>query len=108
MTSKIPTSLGYRLRSLRDERGLPLRKVAAAVDMDSTLLSKIELGTRLPTQPQTAKLAGFYDLDSEELEAERLSAEFWNRNSDNPAAARAALILHESASTYGQRGNANP
>jgi hypothetical protein len=39
-----------------EERGLVLRQVAAAVEIDVALLSKIELGQRLPTPEQTGKL----------------------------------------------------
>jgi transcriptional regulator with XRE-family HTH domain len=37
-------SLGKKLRDLRQERDEPLRVVAAAIEVDSSLLSKIEHG----------------------------------------------------------------
>jgi len=76
--------------------------VAAAAEMDSTLLSKIELGSRLPTRSQAAALARFYGLDPQQLEAQRLSSEFWSKHADNPAASLAAQILHEEAGRYGK------
>lgn len=38
--------LGKWLREMRQARGLPLRVVAAAAEMDTAQLSKIELGQR--------------------------------------------------------------
>jgi hypothetical protein len=64
--------------------------VAAVAEMDSTLLSKIELGQRLPTEPQTKALAEFFEIAFEEMEAKRLAERFWMTHGDNPAAARAA------------------
>ena len=59
--------------------------------MDSTLLSKIELGQRLPTQVQTAALAEYFDIDADELEGARIAEKFKRDNGHNPAAAALAL-----------------
>lgn len=40
-----------------------LREVAAAVEMDQALLSKIERGERMPTRDQVIRLAKFYEVD---------------------------------------------
>jgi transcriptional regulator with XRE-family HTH domain len=61
--------LGDLLRRARTERGEPLRVVAAAAGMDSTLLSRIERGERLPTPPQLQALAAHFGLPDDELEA---------------------------------------
>jgi hypothetical protein len=42
--------LGTWLRELRQGRGLPLRVVAPAAVMDTTSLSNVEPGQRLPTE----------------------------------------------------------
>jgi hypothetical protein len=69
--------------------------------MDSTLLSKIELGRRLPTQEQTAALAKFFDADVNEFESMRMAEKFLNDNGHNPAAAAlAATRIHETAGEY--------
>jgi len=88
---------------LRQARKLPLRAVAAAADMDSTLLSKIELGQRLPTAEQSRALAAFFAVPAEEMEAKRLAERFWLEHGDNPAAAKAALMIQEQASEYAVR-----
>lgn len=39
-------SFGVFIRRLREDKGLPLRKIAAALDIDPSTLSKIERGER--------------------------------------------------------------
>lgn len=39
-------SFGEYIRGLREERNLPLRKVAAQLDIDTSTLSKVERGDR--------------------------------------------------------------
>jgi transcriptional regulator with XRE-family HTH domain len=86
---------------LREKKGLPQWKVAAAAQMDSTHLSKIELGQRLPTREQTAALAIFFGTDVTELESMRMAERFVSDNGHNPrAAALAAARIHESAGEY--------
>ncbi|MES1166603.1 MAG: helix-turn-helix transcriptional regulator [Pseudomonadota bacterium] len=88
------TGLGGSLRRLREQRALPLRAVAAATGMDQAHLSKAELGQRLPTAAQTGALARFFQQDPVEWEARRIAQKFRQEHSDNPAAARAVLLLH--------------
>jgi len=66
-------SLGKRLRELRQERCEPLRVVAAAIEVDSSLLSKIEHGDRLPTEQQLEKLAKHFNISLEELIAQAIA-----------------------------------
>ncbi len=52
-------SFGEHIRKLRDEHKLPIRKVASALDIDPSTLSKIERGERTANKemlPQLAKL----------------------------------------------------
>ena len=94
-------TLGAALRKLREDRQLPLWKVAHAAEMDSTLLSKIELGQRLPTPEQTAALATFFRVAVTELESMRMAEKFLSDNGHNPEAAALALTrIRESAGEY--------
>jgi transcriptional regulator with XRE-family HTH domain len=85
--------LGGWLRGERRRKGAPLRVVAAAADMDTALLSKIELGQRLPTEAQTGKLARFLGVDELEMHARRIVEKFWQEHGDHPAAAGAIRML---------------
>lgn len=55
------------IRKLREERELPLRTVAAFLDIDQAILSKIERGQRKPTREQVVKLAEYYKVNENDL-----------------------------------------
>lgn len=55
------------IRELREKNGLLLRQVAAEIEIDQALLSKIERGERLPTKDQVIRLAKFYKVDPNEF-----------------------------------------
>ncbi len=60
-------SLGELLKEKRQESGLILRKVAAIVDIDQSLISKFEKNERIPTKQQITRLADFYKIELKEL-----------------------------------------
>ena len=100
-------SFGDWLRHLRQDRAVQLRIVAAAGDMDVAVLSKVELGQRLPTEEQTAKLAKFFGVKETEALARRMVAKFQQEAEANPAAAKEAIyMLAEQARIYRVKGNA--
>ena len=55
------------LRTLRGSKNLLIREVAASIEIDPTLLSKIERGQRKATKEQVIKLAHFFKYDEKEL-----------------------------------------
>lgn len=60
-------SIGEQIRELRKEQGLPLRKVAAELDIDQSILSKIERGERKATKDQIVQIARIFKVDEKEL-----------------------------------------
>lgn len=60
-------NLGETLRKLREDAELPLRTVAAYLQIDQAILSKIERGLRNATRSQVIKLAGYYKVNENEL-----------------------------------------
>ncbi len=60
-------SFGESIRKLRVERKLPLRKIAAYLDLDQSILSKIERGIRKANREQAIKLEEFFSLQKNEL-----------------------------------------
>lgn len=58
---------GEKIRELREERAQPLRTVAAFLDIDQAILSKIERGLRKANREQVVKLADFFGLAENEL-----------------------------------------
>ena len=55
------------IRELRELNGLLLRQVAAEIEIDQALLSKIERGERMPTKEQVIRLAKFYKVDEKDF-----------------------------------------
>lgn len=60
-------SIGGLIRKLRGEKGEPLRKVAAYLDVDQAILSKIERGQRKVNKEQVEKLAKYFGADKEKM-----------------------------------------
>lgn len=60
-------SIGSELRNLREAEGLPLRKVAAKLDIDQSILSKIERGERKASKEQIIEIAKIFKVDEKQL-----------------------------------------
>jgi len=60
-------TFGDIIKNKRESKGLILRKVASALDIDQAIVSKFERGERKPTKEQVEKFAEFYDLDKNKL-----------------------------------------
>ncbi len=67
-------SFGEYLRSRREELGLPLRKVAAELDIDTSILSKIERSERVATKEMLPTLAKTLEVQVKEIEIEFIKA----------------------------------
>src|SRR5438067_1435377 len=91
---------GAFVRSLRRQRREPLRVVAAALEVDSTLLSKIERGTRFPTSAQVERFAVYYRIPVDELAARAIADRIVAEYGQGTATLQAANIVRERAATY--------
>ncbi len=60
-------NLGEIIRKLREEQKLPLRSVAAYLDIDQAILSKIERGHRKANRELVLKLATFFNVNENDL-----------------------------------------
>lgn len=67
METHLKESFGEYIRKLREEQGLPLRKVAALLDIDPSTLSKIERGERSANKEMIPVLAELFKEDTETL-----------------------------------------
>lgn len=61
------STFGEWLRSQREQRDWPLRKVAALLDIDTSIVSKLERGQRQPQREYVEKLARIFDEDASAL-----------------------------------------
>ncbi len=59
--------IGEIIRELREEKSLFLRQVAAEIEIDQALLSKIERSERMPTRQQVKRFAQFFGTDENEM-----------------------------------------
>ena len=66
---------GEKIRDLREDQNLPLRKVAAYLDIDTSILSKIERGERTISLEMVSKVSDFFGLDEKQLTTEYLGEE---------------------------------
>lgn len=60
-------TFGEVIRKLREENELPLRKVAALLDIDQSFLSKIERNEKKATKEQVLQLAKIFKTDEKNL-----------------------------------------
>ena len=60
-------SVGEMIRRLREEKGEPLRVLAAHLQVDQAVMSKIETGQRKPTKEQVEKLAKYFGADKKQM-----------------------------------------
>lgn len=71
MNSK--STFGAAIRAERKERKLPLRKVAAILDIDPSTLSKIERNERPANKVMVLQLAELFEMDADQLMVSFLS-----------------------------------
>lgn len=64
---------GEIIREQREKKGLLLRQLAAQLDIDAAILSKIERGDRKATRDQIPKLAKILEIPEEELLVQYIS-----------------------------------
>ena len=60
-------SFGDTIRKLRESKGLYLRQLAAYLEIDQALLSKIERNKRRAQREQVEKIAQYFDIPKNKL-----------------------------------------
>ena len=55
--------LGNKIRSLRNEQGILQRQVAAYLEIDTPMFSKIEHGDRRANRSQVIQMATYFNVD---------------------------------------------
>ena len=61
------TIFGNKIRTLREEKQIPQRQLAAALEIDTATYCKIEKGDRRAKREQVAVIADLLEVDSKEL-----------------------------------------
>jgi predicted nucleotidyltransferase len=88
-------NLGDIIRMLRKEKGLPLRTVAAYLDIDQAILSKIERRQRMPTREQVVQLASYFKVKENNLLVAWLSDKLVDEAGDEEIAVKALQVAEE-------------
>lgn len=73
MSKNNSLSFGEYIRQLREERNLPLRKIAAELDIDTSTLSKIEKNERNVNEQIIEKLSNIFSISKSDLKVRYLS-----------------------------------
>jgi len=90
-------TIGEKLRQIREEKELTLRKVAALLDIDVAILSKMERGERRITKEVVLKLADIYGYNADELLVSFLSDKILNEIQDEDLGIEALKVAEERA-----------
>ena len=88
-------NFGELIRSLREKEKFPLRKVAAVLDIDQAVLSKIERGQRKLSKEQAIKLAHFFNYDEKEILIAFFSDRIINEIGEEDFAVEALKVAEE-------------
>ena len=88
-------SLGDNIKKLREYKELPLRTVAAYLDIDQAILSKIERGQRKASREQVVKIAAYFGAKENELIIAWLSDKLVYEVEDEKFALQAIHVAEE-------------
>ena len=64
---KTEKTFGDTVKKLREERNMPLREVAEALEIDTSMLGKIEKNSRKPSKQIIEKFAKFFKVSVKDL-----------------------------------------
>ncbi|QZT37861.1 helix-turn-helix domain-containing protein [Halosquirtibacter xylanolyticus] len=84
---------GKRIKELRDEKKLLQRQLAAELEIDTPMYSKIERGERRPKREQVIKLAHLLGADQNEFIALWLASQVFQIIENESQAARAIELV---------------
>ena len=88
-------NFGDTIRKLREEKGLPLRTVAAYLDIDQAILSKMERGQRKLSREHVVKLAEYFKVKEDDLLVAWLSDKLVYEVADEQFALKALQVAEE-------------
>ncbi|SMD38333.1 Helix-turn-helix [Reichenbachiella faecimaris] len=88
-------TFGEYIRYLREEHKMPLRKLAAFLDIDQSTLSKIERNERHPIKEMVIKLSEVFQLDCNQLTIRFLSDKITYELKDEELGIEALKVAEE-------------
>lgn len=97
---------GEIIREKREKKGLLLRQVAALLDIDTAILSKVERGERKLNREQISKVADILELDKDAILIQYLSEKILYEIQDDDLGIQ-ALKVAEKAMKYNVNRQSN-
>lgn len=91
-------TFGERIRFLREEAHLTLREVAGSINIDSSLLAKVERNERQPTKQLIKEISTYFKVSEKELLSEFLSDQIAYKILDEEAGLDILKIAEEKVS----------
>ncbi len=96
-------NIGIYLKSLRTEKNNTLHQVAVGTNIDATLLSKIERGSRLATDEQIQKLALYFDVPIEDIQSKAIAEKIIKEYGLNETTVQALNLVQEEFVIYNSK-----
>lgn len=93
-------SFGETIKSLREGRKLTLREVADELDVDTSMIGKIEKNNRKPSKELIGKVAKFFNVNQKELTVSFLSDAVVYQIMENEEVAQETLKVAEQKFKY--------
>ncbi len=93
-------TLGKIFREMRKDRDEPLRVVSAALEIDASVLSKIENGERFPTEEQLEKFSDYFEIAFEDIKAQAIAERIIANYEANNTVLRALKIAESNINAY--------
>ncbi|MCK3686166.1 helix-turn-helix transcriptional regulator [Maribellus sp. YY47] len=90
--------LGKRIRELREEKALLQRQLAAELEIDTPMFSKIERGERKAKREQVIQLAELLEVDKDELLTFWLAGQVYELIKDEETAMKALQFVEQNLS----------
>lgn len=88
-------SFGEKIKILREQSNLLQRQVAAKLDMDTAMLSKVERGERRAKREQVLILAEIFNINKEDLLSLWLAAKVYDVLKDEDLAPKALKVAEK-------------
>ncbi len=92
--------LGLLLKSMRIKRSETLHQIAVATNIDSTIISKIERGDRLPTVDQLKLLANHFSIPYDDVNSKLVAERIIKNHGYSQATYKAIQIVKEELTKY--------
>lgn len=105
MKSNLTQATGDIIRQLREDRQLPLRKIAALLDIDTSYYSKIERSEKSATKEQILKLETFFQVEKDSLMIPFLSEKIFYEISDEDCADKVLKVAEKQVKCIKARKN---